>query len=317
MQQSRFLFILSPIVLLLMILWMSLFIVYPRQQVAIKRFGQIVKVESNPGLYFKAPFVDKMIVVDNRLLRYDVPTQSVQVRGGAYYEVDAFFIYRITDPKLFLQRIASGRPQIAARENLAPRFIDALRAVYGKREFKAALSDERGAMMAEVQRQFSVDAGSLGITIVDVRIRKTDLTDAVSEDVYRQMAAEREAAAENIRARGQQERDRIVAEANREYEEIVAAAKRDAEITRGEGQAESIRLLLSAREANPSFYDFWLAMEQYKNLEHISMVVSPNESFFLYFHNPLQDKKKLPSNMNTGFNKTDPKSGESKSNSGL
>ncbi|WP_375704983.1 SPFH domain-containing protein, partial [Bartonella sp. AA85SXKL] len=96
----------------------------------------------------------------------------VQVRGGAYYEVDAFFIYRITDPKLFLQRIASGRPQIAARENLAPRFIDALRAVYGKREFKAALSDERGAMMAEVQRQFSVDAGSLGITIVDVRIRK-------------------------------------------------------------------------------------------------------------------------------------------------
>lgn len=309
MPQSRFFFILSPIVLLLMILWMSVFIVYPRQQVAIKRFGQIVKVESNPGLYFKAPFVDKMIVVDNRLLRYDVPTQSVQVRGGAYYEVDAFFIYRITDPKLFLQRIASGRPQIAARENLAPRFIDALRAVYGKREFKAALSDERGAMMAEVQRQFSVDAGSLGITILDVRIRKTDLTDAVSEDVYRQMAAEREAAAENIRARGQQERDRIVAEANREYEEIVAAAKRDAEITRGEGQAESIRLLLSAREANPSFYDFWLAMEQYKNLERVPMVVSPNESFFLYFHNPLQEKRKSLSSMNTGFNKADPKIG--------
>ncbi len=309
MLQSRFFFILSPIVLLLMILWMSVFIVYPRQQVAIKRFGQIVKVESNPGLYFKAPFVDKMIVVDNRLLRYDVPTQSVQVRGGAYYEVDAFFIYRITDPKLFLQRIASGRPQIAARENLAPRFIDALRAVYGKREFKAALSDERGAMMAEVQRQFSVDAGSLGITILDVRIRKTDLTDAVSEDVYRQMAAEREAAAENIRARGQQERDRIVAEANREYEEIVAAAKRDAEITRGEGQAESIRLLLTAREANPSFYDFWLAMEQYKNLERIPMVVSPNESFFLYFHNPLQEKRNFSSNMNTGLNKTDQKIG--------
>lgn len=309
MPQSRFFFILSPIVLLLMILWMSVFIVYPRQQVAIKRFGQIVKVESNPGLYFKAPFVDKMIVVDNRLLRYDVPTQSVQVRGGAYYEVDAFFIYRITDPKLFLQRIASGRPQIAARENLAPRFIDALRAVYGKREFKAALSDERGAMMAEVQRQFSVDAGSLGITILDVRIRKTDLTDAVSEDVYRQMAAEREAAAENIRARGQQERDRIVAEANREYEEIVAAAKRDAEITRGEGQAESIRLLLSAREANPSFYDFWLAMEQYKNLERVPMVVSPNESFFLYFHNPLQEKRKSLSSMNIGFNKADPKIG--------
>ncbi|AGF75742.1 protease modulator HflC [Bartonella vinsonii] len=310
MQQSRFLFIFSAIVLLLMALLMSLFIVYPRQQVAIKRFGQIVKVETNPGIYLKVPFVDKMIVVDNRLLRYDVPTQSVQVRGGAYYEVDAFFIYRITDPKLFLQRIASGRPQIAARENLAPRFIDALRAVYGKREFRAALSDERGAMMAEVQRQFSVDAGSLGIKIIDVRIRKTDLTDAVSEDVYRQMAAEREAVAENIRARGQQERDRIVAEANREYEEIVAAAKRDAEITRGEGQAESIRLLLNARKVNPSFYDFWLAMEQYKNLEPIPMVISPNEDFFFYFRNPQLEKRKFPSTMNTGASKVDSKLGE-------
>ncbi|MBX4335025.1 protease modulator HflC [Bartonella raoultii] len=309
MQKSRFVFVLSIVVLLLIVLWMSIFIVYPRQQVAIKRFGQIVKVESKPGIYVKMPFVDKMVVVDNRLLRYDVPTQSVQVRGGAYYEVDAFFIYRITDPKLFLQRIASGRPQIAARENLAPRFIDALRAVYGKREFKAALSDERGAMMAEVQQQFSVDAGSLGITIVDVRIRKTDLTDAVSEDVYRQMAAEREAAAENIRARGQQERDRIVAEANREYEEIVAAAKRDAEITRGEGQAESIRILLNARKVNPSFYDFWLAMEQYKNLEKVPMVFSPNEDFFFYFRNPRQENRKFPSTISRDLGKIDLKSG--------
>ncbi|WP_407965826.1 protease modulator HflC [Bartonella sp. C271] len=291
MQQSRFFFILGTVIFVFVTLWMSVFIVYPRQQIAIKRFGQIVNVEPKPGIYFKVPFFDHTVIIDNRLLRYDLPTQSVQVRGGAYYEVDAFFIYRITNPKLFLQRIASGRPQIAARENLAPRFIDALRAVYGKREFRAALSDERGAMMAEVQRQFSVDAGSLGITIVDVRIRKTDLTDAVSEDVYRQMAAEREAAAEDIRARGQQERDRIIAEANRRYEEIVATAKRDAEITRGEGQAESIRLLLNARKVNPAFYDFWLAMEQYKNLENTSMVISPQEDFFFYFRNPPQANK--------------------------
>lgn len=287
MQQNRFFIGLGVIIVLLLAVWMSVFIVYPRQQIAVKRFGQIVRVEEKPGLYFKTPFIDQTVIIDNRLLRYDVPTQSVQVRGGAYYEVDAFFIYRITDSKLFLQRISSGRPQVAAEENLAPRFIDALRAVYGKREFKAALSDERGAMMSEVQQQFSADAGSLGITIVDVRIRKTDLTDAVSDDVYKQMAAEREAAAENIRARGQQERDRIVAEANREYEEIVAAAKRDGEITRGEGQAESIRLLLDARKSNPTFYDFWLAMENYKKLEKTPMVISPTEDFFYYFHNPL------------------------------
>ncbi|EJF88643.1 protease modulator HflC [Bartonella tamiae] len=287
MQHNRLFIVLGIIVVLIVALWMSLFVVYPRQQVVVKRFGQIVRVEPSPGLYFKLPFIDQAIVIDNRLLRYDVPTQSVQVRGGLYYEVDAFFIYRVTDPELFLQRISSGRPQIAAQENLAPRFIDALRAVYGKREFQAALSDERGAMMGEVQKQFSVDAGSLGITILDVRIRKTDLTDDLSEDVYRQMAAERGAVAENIRARGQQERDRIIAEANREYEEIVAMAKRDAEITRGEGQAESIRLLLDARKVNPSFYDFWLAMENYHNLQSTPMIVSPDEDFFYYFHNPM------------------------------
>ena len=291
MQQNRFFIGLGVIIVVLLAIWMSVFIVYPRQQIAVKRFGQIVRVEQEPGLYFKTPFIDQTVIIDNRLLRYDVPTESVQVRGGAYYEVDAFFVYRVTDPKLFLQRISSGRPQIAAEKNLSPRFSNALRAVYGKREFNAALSDERAAMMEEVQRQFSADAGSLGITIVDVRIRKTDLTDALSEDVYRQMAAEREAAAENIRARGQQERDRIVAEANREYEEIVAAAKRDAEVTRGEGQAESIRLLLEARKTNPSFYDFWLAMENYKKLKSTPMVISPNEDFFYYFHNPLATGK--------------------------
>lgn len=293
MQQNRFFIGLGVVIVVLLAVWMSVFIVYPRQQVAVKRFGQIVRVEQDSGLYFKTPFIDQTVIIDNRLLRYDVPTQSVQVRGGRYYEVDAFFIYRITDPKLFLQRISSGRPQVAAEENLAPRFIDALRAVYGKREFKSALSDERSAMMNEIQQQFSVDAGSLGITIIDVRIRKTDLTDALSEDVYKQMAAEREAAAENIRAVGQQERDRIVAEANREYEEIVAAAKRDAEITRGEGQAESIRLLLDARKADPSFYDFWLAMENYKKLKNTPMVVSPTEDFFYYFHKPLAIEKSV------------------------
>lgn len=286
MQQSRFLMIIGFFVVVAIAIYSSAFIVYPRQQVAIKRFGEIIRVDQTAGLYFKVPFIDQKVVIDNRLLRYDLPTQSIQVRGGVYYEVDAFFIYRVTDPKLFLQSIGSGRPQDAAELNIAPRFIDALRAVYGKREFQAALSNERGAMMAEVQQQFSGDAALLGISIIDVRIRKTDLTDALSEDVYSQMQAERSAVAENLRAQGQQENERIVAEANREYQEIVAAANRDSEITRGEGEAESIRRLLDARQINPSFYDFWFAMEKYKLLKETPMIVSPNENFFNYFHNP-------------------------------
>lgn len=284
MQQTRLFIILAVVIVAVVAIWSSVFIVYPRQQVAINRLGQIVRVEQEPGLYFKLPLLDKAIIVDNRLRRYDLPTESIQVRGGAYYEVDAFFMYRITNPRLFLQKVQTGQPSFAEANNLAPRFVDALRAVYGKREFKSALSDERAEMMREVQDQFSQDAGSLGITIVDVRIRKTDLTDAVSEDIYKQMAAERLAAAEKIRARGQQERDRIVAEANREYVEIVASAARDGDILRGEGQAESTRIMIDAMNINPSFYMFWEAMQNYKNLSKTPWVISSKEPFFQYLH---------------------------------
>lgn len=274
------------IILCLFLFFQAFYVVYPRQQVAVKRFGQIVRVSQNPGFYFKLPLLETPISVDNRLRRYDLPTQSIQVKGGAYYEVDAFFIYRIVDSKLFLQKVQMGQPRIAETNNLAPRFIDALRAVYGKRDFQAALSDERSAMMKEVQEQFSKDAGSLGIKIIDVRIRKTDLTDAVSEDIYKQMAAERLAVAEAIRARGQQERDRIVAEANRDYTEIVAKAVRDSEILRGEGQAESTQIMLEAIRENPQFYAFWEALNQYKKLKDTPWIISPKMPFFQYLNDP-------------------------------
>ena len=275
-----------PLILLLVLALMSFYIVYPRQQIAIKRFGKIVTVEQKPGLYFKIPFLDKIVTVDNRLRRYDLPTQSIQVRGGAYYEVDAFFTYRIVNPKIFLQKVQTGTPEYAEAYNLAPRFIDALRAVYGKRDFRSALSAERADMMREVQEQFSKDAKSLGIMIVDVRIRRTDLTDAVSEDIYKQMAAERLAVAEKIRAQGQQERDRIVANANREYTEIVAQATKDSEILRGEGQAQSTHIMMEAIKTNPNFFAFLEAMDQYKKLLHTPWVISPQASFFQYLRDP-------------------------------
>lgn len=286
MQQSYFFKFGIFLLLLLFVAFSSLYIVYPQQQMVIKRFGRIVNVEKEPGLYFKLPIFDQAIPISSRLYRYDLPTQSIQVRGGAYYEVDAFFVYRITDARLFMQKVQTGQTAYAETYNLAPRFIDALRAVYGKRDFRSALSAERSAMMNEVKEQFSKDAQSLGITIVDVRIRKTDLTDAVSEDIYKQMAAERLAVAERIRALGQQERDRIIADANREYTEIVAKATRDSEILRGQGQAESTRIIMEAAKKNPGFFSFLEAMDQYKKLGNTPWIISPNEPFFKYLHTP-------------------------------
>lgn len=286
MQRSPLVIIFWAFAVIVTALWFSVFIVYPRQQVAVKRLGQIVRVEPAPGIYFKLPFVDQTIIVDDRLRRYDLPTKTVQVRGGAFYEVDAFFIYRITDARLFLQKVSSGQPAMAEQINLAPRFDDALRAVYGQRNFSAALSSARGNMMLEVQEQISADARSLGITIIDVRIRKTDLTQAVSQRTFERMQQERYAVAEQLRARGGEEKDRIVAEANREYEEIVAAATRDSEILRGEGEAERIRIFRDAVASDPEFYAFWRSMDAYKKIKNVPMVLSPDSAFFKYLRSP-------------------------------
>lgn len=292
MRRSPFFALVWFFILAAVALWMSVFIVYPRQQVAVKRLGQIVRVEAAPGIFFKLPFIDQIIIVDDRLRRYDLPTKTVQVRGGAFYEVDAFFIYRITDARLFLQKVSSGQPSTAERINLAPRFDDALRAVYGQREFSAALSSARGDMMREVQQQISADAKSLGITIIDVRIRKTDLTQAVSQRTFERMQQERYAVAEQLRARGREEKDRIVAEANREYEEIVAAATRDSEILRGEGEAERMRILRDAVASDPEFYMFWRSMDAYKKVKDLPMVLSPDSVFFRYLRSP--EKAQVP-----------------------
>jgi len=266
--------------------WLTVFIVYPRRQVAVKRFGQIMRVETQPGLYFKLPLVDQMVVIDDRLRRYDLPTKTVQVRGGAFYEVDAFFTYRITNARLFLQKVASGQPATAEEINLAPRFDDALRAVYGQRDFSAALSSARAGMMQEVKQQIADDAQSLGITIIDVRIRRTDLTKAVSQRTFERMRQEREAVAEQLRARGNEEKDKIIAAANREYEEIVAAATRDADIMRGAGEAERIDILRDAVAVDPEFYMFWRSMEAYRKIKNLPMLIAPDSVFFKYLKTP-------------------------------
>ncbi|KAA6204898.1 MAG: protease modulator HflC [Candidatus Tokpelaia sp.] len=270
----------------LFLAWLTVFIVYPRQQIAVKRFGQIMRVETVPGLYFKLPFIDQMVIIDDRLRRYDLPTKTVQVRGGAFYEVDAFFTYRITNARLFLQKVASGQPSTAEEVNLAPRFDDALRAVYGQRDFSAALSSARADMMQEVKQQIAGDAQSLGITIIDVRIRRTDLTKAVSQRTFERMRQEREAVAEQLRARGNEEKDKIIAAANREYEEIIAAATRDADIMRGEGEAGRIDILRDAIAVDPEFYMFWRSMDAYKKIKNLPMIIAPDSVFFKYLKTP-------------------------------
>lgn len=276
---------------ILFLIYSSVFVVNARQQALVLRFGEIVDVKSEPGIYFKAPFsffdADTVQLIENRVLRFDLDNIRVQVSGGKFYEVDAFIAYRISDPRVFRSAV-SGQIELA-EARLRTRLDAALRRVYGLRDFEAALSEERAVMMREVRDQLRPDATSLGLQIEDVRIRRTDLTAEVSQQTFDRMKAERLAEAARLRARGNEAAQRITARADREVVEIVAEARKESEILRGEGEAQRSATFAGAYQRDPAFFDFYRSMNAYGTaLDNTgtTMVLSPNSEFFRFFRDP-------------------------------
>lgn len=270
----------------LYVFFSSIYVVNERDQAIVTRFGAITDVRTDPGIYFKIPtdFVDSVQIIEDRLLRQDIQDLRVQVSGGAFYEVDAFLTYRITDPRLFRERAQGQLSVVEAR--IATRFAAVLRQVYGLREFNAALSEQRPQMMLEARDLIRPDFEQLGIEVVDVRILRTDLAADVFERTYERMRAERLAEAALLRARGQEQAQSLRAIADRQAVEIVAAATRDAEIIRGTGDAERNRLFAAAYGQDMEFFEFYRSMQAYRAAlvgTGTTMVLSPDSEFFRYF----------------------------------
>ncbi|UYO00746.1 MAG: protease modulator HflC [Devosia sp.] len=283
---NRLFIIGAVIVAAIYVFFSSIYIVDEREQAIVMRFGQITDIRTEPGLYFKIPtdVVDSVQIVDDRLLRYDIANMRVQVSGNAFYQVDAFLTYRISDARLFRER-ATGSLSVA-EDRIGASLDAALRQVYGLREFTDALSDERTQMMQETRDLIRPDLAELGLDIVDVRILRTDLDAEVSATTFERMRAERLAEAALLRARGQEQAQSLRAIADRQAVEIVAAATRDAEIIRGQGDAERNRLYAAAYGQDPEFFEFYRSMEAYRNAlpnSGTTMVLSPDSAFFRYF----------------------------------
>ncbi|WP_265518086.1 protease modulator HflC [Nitratireductor luteus] len=272
----------------LFLVYSSIFVVNERQQAIVLRFGEIVDVKREPGLYFKLPFgfveADNVQLLEDRILRFDLDDIRVQVSGGKFYEVDAFVAYSIEDPRVF-RREVSGSIALA-EQRLRTRLDAALRRVYGLRGFEAALSEERSSMMREVAGQLATAATTLGLKIEDVRIRRTDLTAEVSQQTYDRMKAERLAEAERLRARGREAAARIRARADREVVEILAAAQREAEILRGEGEGERNAIFADAFQRDEEFFEFYRSMAAYRQAldpSGTTMLLTPDSDFFRFF----------------------------------
>jgi membrane protease subunit HflC len=246
------------------IIYSSTFVVTERDQAVQLRFGQIHRVVEEPGIYFKYPtnFIDTVQIIDRRLLAIQLEDRELQVSDGRRYIVSAFSTFRITNPRAFRESV-SGNLTLAA-ERLRTRFEAALRQVYGRRTYDAALSTQRAQMMVEVRDLVRPEAANLGIDIVDVRIRRTDLLAGVSQQTYERMRSERLAEAAQLRAVGTEQALTIRANADRQATVLIADAQRDANGLRGEGDAERNRILAEATSEDPDFFSFYRSMEAYR-----------------------------------------------------
>lgn len=280
----------------------ALFVVDQRERALVVRLGEIQRVIDKPGLYVKMPFVEDLVRVEARTWFVESVDKSVQVVDGRRYLVDAITLMRVIDPRKFRETV--GASETLARDRIETRLDAALRQVYGRLSFDAALSRNRAQMMTEIRDQVRPEALSLGIDLVDVRIRRTDLMPDVLNDTYARMNAERFAEAAELRAVGQAQATRIRAEADREAVELIAKSRRESEILRGEGEASRNQVFAEAFERDPDFFAFYRSMQAYaKSLSGsgTTLVLRPDSEFFRYF-----GTQQAPQSTPRGTNETAP-----------
>ena len=264
----------------------SIFTVSQTEQALVVRLGRPVDVVSEPGLNFKAPFIDTVISIDKRILDLENPSQEVIASDQKRLVVDAFARYRIKDPLRFYQSIGSIQ---AANIQLTTLLNAALRRVLGEVSFITVVRDERENLMARIRDHLDREADQYGIQVVDVRIRRADLPEQNSLAVYKRMQTEREREAQEFRAQGGQKAQEIRSKADREATVIVADANSTAEQTRGVGDAERNRLFAEAYGRDPEFFAFYRSMSAYETglrSNDTRFLLRPDSEFFRFFANP-------------------------------
>lgn len=285
---------------LLIVAYMSYFIVDERKKALVLRFGEISRIVEAPGLYFKVPIADNVVMVEDRKVIWETPDYIVQVVDGRRYKVDTVTVARIADAQKFRQTVSADLTR--ARMRIETRLDSALRQTYGRRTFDAALSKDRVVMMKEIRDQVRTEAAALGIDIVDVRIRRTDLLDEVLDDTYNRMASERKAEAADLRSKGEATKTRMIAEADRTYTERIAQARKQSEIIRGEGDAERNKEFAQAFQQDPEFFSFYRSLQAYAvalSGKGTTMVLDPKGEFFKYF-GAGKNQSTLPEPMESG-----------------
>ncbi len=268
----------------------ALFTVHQTQQALILQFGNPVRVETEPGLKVKIPFIQNVEYFDKRILDLDPPVQEVLLADQKRVNVDAFARYRIVDPLKFKQRavtLANFRQVFGGLLN------SGVRSEVAKASLAEMLTSKRGDIMYTITNDVKNQAPAFGVEVVDVRIGRTDLPEATSQAVYNRMRSERIAQAAQLRAEGEELKAKIQAEADRTRTVIFAEADKTAKTLQGEGDGQRTMVLNEAYGKDPEFFDFYRSLEAYEALggSGTTMVLSPDTDFFRFF---LDEQGKAP-----------------------
>jgi membrane protease subunit HflC len=266
--------------------YFAFFIVHQNEQAIVLEFGKPVKIISDPGLYWKIPVVQTVDYFDKRILDLDTASQEVTASDQKRIIVDAFARYRITDPLLFYQTVRDER---VVRSRLGPIVESSLRRVLGGATFQDVVKDNREGLMKQIAKQVNEEGKEFGLEVVDVRIKRADLPEQNSKNIFDRMRAERQRQAAEIRAEGTGAANIIKATADRDVTVIKADATRDGERLRGEGDAERNRIFAEAFTRDPDFFAFYRSMQAYETgikSSDTRMLLAPDSEFFKYFSNP-------------------------------
>lgn len=269
---------------LLLILGASMFVVDQRQNAIVFRLGEVVSIKNDPGLYFKVPLLDNVRFFDVRILTIDTAEpERFLTSEKKNVLVDLFVKWRITDVRNYFTSV--GGDEMRAQTRLLQTINDGLRAEFGNRTVHDVVSGERDKIMDLMRKKANEDASKIGVEVLDVRLKRVDLPQEVSESVYRRMEAERKRVANELRSTGSAESEKIRADADKQKEVILAEAYRDAQRIKGEGDAKASAIYAKAYEINPEFYAFYRSLEAYrasfKNKSDV-LVLEPNSDFFKY-----------------------------------
>jgi membrane protease subunit HflC len=270
----------------------STFQVQQTEQALVLRFGEPVAgrgLITKPGLHFKIPFIEEVVPIDNRILDLEASKQEVLASDNTRIEVDAFLRYKIVDPLKFYQSVGTID---RARSQLGFIVDSAVRRVLGEANLTEIVKDNRAALMVKIRDEVNQETGRLGVTAIDVRIRRADLPRQISEQVFRRMQTERAREAAEYRAQGSEQSQKIRAKADRDVVVLRGDAQKQADQVRGEGDAMRNKIFADAYGKDPDFFAFYRSMQAYETAlkpGDTRMILSPKSDFFRFFGSPHPD----------------------------